>query len=145
MSESPIKVVINKQINGSVEKVYQAWTDPQLLKQWFGPDPSMTVPDAQVDLNVGGDYLIHMRAPESESDHIVSGTYEEIVPDRKLVFNWKWQDGVERTQVTVDFHAQGENKTLLTLTHRGFSQQEYADKHNQGWTGCLSCLSGYFN
>ena len=144
MNDSAIKVVINKQINGPVEKVFQAWTDPELIKQWFGPDPSMTVPDAKVNLTVGGEYLIHMRNPDTEADHIVGGTYEIIIPNEKLVFNWKWKDGVERTQVTVEFHPQEDNKTLVTLTHRGFSEQEFADKHNQGWSGCFTCLEQYF-
>ena len=63
-----------------------------------------------------------------------------IVPNEKIVFNWMWKDGVDKTQVTLEFQAKGEEQTLLTLTHRGFSQQEFADKHPMGWNGCLSNL-----
>ena len=85
-----------------------------------------------------------MHDPDSGSDHIVSGQYEEVVPNEKLVFNWKWKDGVDRTQVTIELRAQGNEETMVTLTHRGFSQQEFADKHNEGWSGCLVNLDRHF-
>ena len=144
MTESQIKLVLNKQINAPVEKVYEAWTNPQMIKQWFGPSPEMTSHNAQVDLKVGGGYSIHIKSPEDNSDHNVGGQYEEIVPNKKLVFSWKWEDGQETTQVTVEFQSESDNRTLLTLTHRGFSEQEFADKHNHGWTGCLTNLSAHY-
>lgn len=144
MTETEIKLMINKEILAPVEQVYSAWTNPSTMKQWFAPG-AMTVPNADVDLRVGGTYSIQMHDPESGNDHIVSGEYEEIVPNQKLVFNWMWKDGVDRTQVTVEFRPQGSDKTLVTLTHRGFSQQEFADKHNEGWNGCLVSLSTYFS
>ena len=144
MTKSEIKLVINKQINAPVEKVFQAWTNPDMIKQWFGPSPEMTAHKAEVDLNVGGEYLIHIKSPEDNSNHNVGGQYEQIIPNKKLVFNWKWEDGQERTQVTVDFHDEENNKTLITLTHRGFSEQEFADKHNLGWSGCLANLSNHY-
>ena len=144
MTESQVKLVLNKQINAPVAKVYEAWTNPQLIPKWFGPSPEMTAHAAEVDLKVGGQYSINIKSPEDSSNHNVGGQYEEIVPNKKLVFNWKWEDGEETTQVTVDFQSQGDNSTLLTLTHRGFGEQEFADKHNQGWTGCLANLSAHY-
>ncbi len=142
MSNSPIELSINKEIAAPVEAVFQAWTQPELMKQWFAPG-AMTVPNAEVDLTVGGNYLVHMHDAEENSDHIVSGTYEEIIPNEKIVFNWMWKDGVDRTQVIIELQAKGENHTLLTLTHRGFSQQEFADKHTMGWHGCLASLESH--
>ena len=104
----------------------------------------MTMPKVETDVRVGGGYLIHMHDPDSDADHIVSGQYEEVVPNQKLVFNWKWKDGVDRTQVTIELTDQGNDGTMVTLTHRGFSQQEFADKHNEGWGGCLNNLAKYF-
>lgn len=144
MDDSEIKLVINKHIQAPVEKVYAAWTDPEIMKQWFAPGEGMTAPKAETDPRVGGAYLIHMHDADSGSDHIVSGKYEEVVPNKKLVFDWKWKDGVDRTQVTIELKPQDNGGTLLTLTHRGFSQQEFADKHNEGWKGCLQNLARQF-
>ncbi len=143
MNSSEIKLVLQKEINAPVETVFDAWTKPELIRQWFAPGSVMRVENAEVDKQVGGNYLIHMHDPEEKSDHIVSGTYEEIVENEKLVFNWKWKDGVDRTQVTVEFSAVDSDKTTVTLTHKGFSQQEFADKHNQGWNGCLANLEKF--
>lgn len=143
MDQPEIKLVINKRIQAPVEKVYGAWTDPEQIKQWFGPGEGMSVPEAETDVRPGGKYLIHLFDPDAGSDHIVSGAYEEVVPNKKLVFNWMWKDGVDRTQVTIELHPHGDNETMLTLTHRGFSQQQFADKHNEGWSQCLVNLSRY--
>ena len=144
MDDSEIKLVINKSIQAPVDKVFAAWTNPETIKQWFGPGGGMTVPNVEMDLRTGGAYLIHLHDPDSGSDHIVSGEYEEVVPNEKLVFNWKWKDGVDRTQVTIELRPEDSGGTLLTLTHRGFSQQEFADKHNEGWSGCLESLARHF-
>jgi uncharacterized protein YndB with AHSA1/START domain len=141
MSDQAIEVIINKTINAPASTVFEAWTQPELIKRWFVPNDSMSIVNAEVNLAVGGNYLIHMKDHEKNSEHIVSGTYEEIIPNEKIVFNWMWKDGVDRTQVTIEINATTENETLLTLSHRGFSQQEFADNHNKGWTGCLATLS----
>lgn len=140
MANSPIELIMTKAINAPVATVFHAWTQAELIQQWFVPADIMVVKEAKIDLTVGGEYLIHMHNPEELSDHIVFGTYEEIIPNEKLVFNWAWKDGAERTQVTILLQEVNDNETLLTLTHRGFGQQEYADKHNMGWTGCLANL-----
>ena len=138
MKTDEIKLVINKEITAPVEAVYRAWTEPDLIKQWFVPDSSMTVPNIEVDARVGGRYLFHVCDPAENSDHIVSGEYEEVIKNKKLVFSWQWKDGIDQTHVTVELTARGNSQTLLTLTHQGFSQQEFADKHNSGWNACLA-------
>ena len=88
--------------------------------------------------------MIHLRDPDTGDDRIVSGSYEEVIENEKLVFNWMWQDGVDRSQVTIDFFEVNNRQTRITLTHRGFSQQEYRDKHHQGWNACMEGLAAYF-
>lgn len=142
MMDSNIELIITKAIKAPVDAVFKAWTMPELMQQWFAPG-DMTVKETRADLKVGGEYLVHMYDHDEMGDHIVSGTYEEIIPNEKLVFNWMWQGGVDRTQVAIEFQAKGDDETLITLTHRGFSQQDFADKHNEGWNGCLANLDTY--
>ena len=139
-----IEVVVTKEINAPVESVYAAWVTPDIMRRWFAPGNVMVVADAQVDLREGGEYLIHMHDPEEKSDHIVSGTYEEIVPNKKLAFNWMWKDGVDRSHVSIEFTEKEQGITMLTLRHVGFSQQDFADKHEMGWNGCLANLDKVF-
>ena len=63
-----------------VEKVFRAWTDPQALKQWFGPSNDSQILVSETDLKVGGRYRIVMQMPSGEQ-HRVGGVYREVVPD----------------------------------------------------------------
>ena len=139
-----LELTLSRTINATPEQVFEAWTTPAMMQHWFSPD-AMSVPEARVDLKVGGEYLIHMVDGDTGNDHIVSGTYEEIVPNRKLVFNWMWKDGVDRSRVTVEMTPEGEDRTRLTLTHQGFSQADFRDKHEEGWSSCLDKFKAMYD
>ena len=139
---------IKRTFRASREQVFQAWTNPEALKKWFGPTDDFTTLVAEVDLRVGGRYRIQMKAPNGE-DHTVVGTYREIQAPAKLVFTWSWEagggcggsegDGPLETLVTVELNEKGA-ETEVVLTHERFPNAESRDKHNEGWTGCLSRL-----
>ena len=71
------------------EAVYAAWTDPEKIVKWFGPD-SGPVEHAELDVRVGGRYSIAFRTENGEQHH-VSGVYREVVPNEKLSFTWAWR------------------------------------------------------
>ncbi|MCZ6798895.1 MAG: SRPBCC domain-containing protein [Nitrospirae bacterium] len=130
------------------EKVFEAWTNPEALKRWFGPSDDFSTPGAEVDLQVGGHFRIQMKAPNGE-EHTVGGVYREIQVPEKLVFTWSWEAGggcggsemdepIE-TLVTVEFSERG-NETEVILTHECFANADQRDKHNEGWSGCLARL-----
>ena len=60
------------------DKVYAAWTEPEHLKQWWGPEGFVS-PSAEIDLRVGGRYRAGMRAPDG-TEMAVVGEYTEITP-----------------------------------------------------------------
>ncbi len=75
-----------------------------------------------------------------------SGTYVEIVPDRRVVFTYGWERAeVEippgSTTVEIDLHAEGTDATRLRLVHRGLDELA-ADAHHGGWTHYLARLRG---
>ena len=131
-------ITINRRIAATVETVYQAWTDAEVIKRWMGPG-AVTVIDARADARTGGKYRIHMRSPEGE-DHIVNGEYEETVPNERLVFTWQWEGNDLQTTVRVEFKAVDNNHTELTLHHAGFPDADTRNHHEQGWNGCLDKL-----
>ena len=122
------------------EAVFNAWTDPGELTQWFGP-AGVRVRDVEVDLRPGGHYS--MMFTGSHGIHSVSGVYSEVKPPERLVFTWIWGDGeiagVEM-QVTIDFEETKDGGTLLTLTHERLPTPLAREHHEQGWVGCLDCL-----
>jgi uncharacterized protein YndB with AHSA1/START domain len=118
------------------EKVWRAWTEPQALKAWFGPEEIVEVPVAEIDLRVGGGFRVRMHAADGET-HEVSGTYLEIVPNRKLVFSWAWRSTPERaSRVTVRIEPDAAGCELVLL-HEQFFDEAARDGHSHGWTGAL--------
>ncbi len=135
-------LTLKRHLNAAPEKVYDAWTDPEKITQWFGPG-EIVVRQAETDARVGGAFRILMQSPDGE-DYDVSGIYREVVPNETLVFTWAWRSTPERESlVTVSIKPDGDG-SLLTLTHEQFFDETARDHHKQGWTGCLDKLENYF-
>ena len=74
------ELVLTRIINAPREKVFKAWTDPELLRKWFAPLP-YTTPVAETDVRPGGASLIVMRGPDGR-DFPNRGVYLEVVKKR---------------------------------------------------------------
>jgi uncharacterized protein YndB with AHSA1/START domain len=139
-SDKP-SLTITRWLPASPERCFRAWTDPQALMQWFGPG-EIEVLHAESDPRVGGRYRILARSPGGE-EHDVSGVFQEVVPNRKLVFTWAWGSMPEsQSLVTVEFVANG-SATTLTLTHAQFADEGARDRHHHGWSGSLDKLAAF--
>src|SRR5512146_2987020 len=77
-------LVLTRIIDAPREKVFRAWTEPELLKHWFAPRP-YTTPVVELDLRPGGANLIVMRDPQG-NDMPGRGVYLEVVKNERLVF-----------------------------------------------------------
>jgi uncharacterized protein YndB with AHSA1/START domain len=83
-TNASFELTLERLIDSPPEKVYRAWTEPELLKQWFTPRP-WTVASVTMDVRPGGASLIVMRGPEGQ-EFPNRGVYLEVVPNRKIVF-----------------------------------------------------------
>ncbi len=123
------------------ERVFEYWTEPELVAKWFGPG-DFDVPSSQLDLRPGGKWRTTIRSPEGKL-RSVSGVYSAIEPPRRLVFTWAWDDddGVRghETQVTVTLEPTP-GGTRLRLVQEDFQTREVRDRHNGGWTSSLNKL-----
>jgi uncharacterized protein YndB with AHSA1/START domain len=121
------------------QKVWRAWTDPQTLKRWFGPDDDGEVLLAEVDLRVGGRYRLQFQAPGGEL-HDVGGEYREVAPHQRLVFTWAWKSTPERESlVTLQFRPL-EGGTEFVFLQEQFFDVAARDGHAGGWTAALAKL-----
>jgi uncharacterized protein YndB with AHSA1/START domain len=138
-----IQLKLSRFIAAKREKVFQAWTRPALMQQWFCP-VDMSVARAEADPRVGGHYRVEMKKQSGEL-HTTYGVYREIIPGEKLVFTWGWE-GPDRheTQVTIELRDK-DNGTELVLIHERFADQESADHHAKGWRSCLENLAARIN
>ena len=134
-------LTLKRRLKAAPAAVYAAWTEPEKIAKWFGPEQIETL-RAQADARVGGGFRIVMRSPDGE-EHDVSGIYREVVPNEKLVFTWAWRSTPERESlVTVLIKPDGSG-SLLTLIHEHFFDETARDHHREGWTGCLDKLEHY--
>lgn len=87
-------LTLRRHLNARPETAYAAWTDPEKIVKWFGPDAG-PVEHADLDVRVGGSYTVIFRTEDGEQHH-VSGVYRDVVPNEKLVFTWAWRSTPER-------------------------------------------------
>lgn len=78
------ELVLERLIDASPEKLFRAWSEPELLKQWFCPKPWL-VSSAELDVRPGGSNLIVMRGPEGQ-EHPNRGIYLDVVKNERIVF-----------------------------------------------------------
>lgn len=135
-------LVLKHTFDAPIERVYEAWTDPDILSQWFLGDDCTSCKVFEADGRVNGRYDFMMTHENGEA-YRVRGLYHEVEPNRKLVFSWAWDHEPEReSRVMIEFVDQA-GKTLLTLTHTRLADQQSLDNHLKGWTGCLRHLESW--
>ena len=138
---------LTRLINAPREKVYRAWTEPELLKQWFAPQP-WTTPRVELDVRPGGGNVIVMRGPDGQEfpNH---GVYLEVVKNERLVFTDAYADGWEPSQkpfmtVILTFEDEG-GKTRYTARVRHWTVEDRQTHENmgfhQGWGLCADQLA----
>ena len=140
------ELVISRVINAPRERVYQAWTDPVLLKQWFAPKP-WTTPVAETDVRPGGATLIVMRGPDG-NEFPNRGVYLEVVPNERLVFTDAYSRAWEPSEkpfmtVIVTFENQnGKTKYTARVRHWSVADREAHEKmgFHSGWGRCTDQL-----
>lgn len=152
--EQPVSgLAITRTVDAPREKVWVAWTDPELLRRWHGPK-HFTAPVIELDLRYGGKYLFCMRSAEGK-DYWSTGTYREIVPNEKLVCTDSFADA-QGNVVPGSYYGMGEDfpiemlvtvtfeddagRTKMTLLHEGMPGGEMGEMAKQGWNESLDKL-----
>lgn len=144
------QLVIERVIHASPERVFDAFTDPTQLTQWWWPN-GFTCPAAEVDLRVGGGYRLAMEWPgsipaEAQFSHHMGGEYFEIDRPHRLVMSGRAvndeQGEIFATLIEVTFapHAEG---TALTVRQSYFEPMPPAQAMagaEQGWNEQLDKL-----
>ena len=135
---------VKRFINAPRARVYAAWTDVAQLKEWWGPEGVRTR-SLVADVRVGGKYRWDVANQEGE-EISVFGEYRELIPGKKIVFTWKWDnDDVWKNHnsiVTVEL-SDRDGGTELLLKHEQLPNEESRDRHNEGWNSVLEKLETF--
>jgi uncharacterized protein YndB with AHSA1/START domain len=142
------ELVLTRIIDAPPEKLFRAWTDPEIIKQWFVPRP-WTISEVKTDLRVGGSSLVVMKDPDGK-EYPNPGIYLEIVPNQKLVvtdaYTSAWQPSAKPFMTAIiTFEDIGGGKTKYTARalHWTKEDRETHEKmgFHQGWGICADQLA----
>lgn len=143
-TSADLDLVITQIFDAPRRLVFKAWTEPDRVARWWGPQ-GFTTQYCEMDIRPGGGYRFCMRSPQGV-DHWKRGVYREIVEPERIVFTFAWEDADGRpghqTLITVTFEEQGA-KTRLTLRQAVFDTLARRDEHRIGWTSCLQRFAEY--
>jgi len=117
------ELVVTRTFNAPARILFEAWTKPELMKQWWAPK-SIGVPllSCEMDVRVGGTYRLEFGHDASESMAFV-GKYLDVLPPSRLV--WTNEEGEDGAVTTVTFEEM-DGKTLLTV-HELYPSREALD------------------
>ncbi len=153
----PIKEIeFERTYNAPIEAVWRAWTHPEQLKRWWGPD-NVTIPECEIDLRVGGRVYIVMEAGEAMGPYKgtrwpMEGKYSIVEVNSKLAYSVKaWTVGQEETteidQQTelsmVDVDGNTRIKLKATINKTGPDAMMAVDGMEMGFNQQLDKLSRF--
>lgn len=149
MTSNPVsdrELVLSRLIDAPREKVYRAWTDAVILKQWFAPKPWST-PHAELDVRPGGANLVVMSDPDG-NEFPNRGVYLEVVPNRKLVITdaysaaWEPSEKPFFTAVLTFEDEGGKTRYTARALHWTVEDKETHEKmgFHEGWGQCADQL-----
>lgn len=141
-------LVLTRQFHAPIARVFAAWTQPELLAQWFGPE-NFTVINTTIDCCVGGQYEITIETPDkTQIKHW--GEYVAVDAPNQLIFTWVLENQdcqgsagqCATTLVELNFSEQN-GVTELVLKHEKLPGQTASDGHRFGWLSSFECLAAH--
>ena len=133
--KSERELVITRIFDAPSRLVFEAWTTPELFKQWWVPKSSgATLLSCEQDVRVGGSYRLEFAHPTAETPMAFFGRYLEVVPNARLV--WTNEESEDGAVTTVTFEEK-DGKTLLVL-HERYPSKEALDEVLTGMESGMS-------
>jgi uncharacterized protein YndB with AHSA1/START domain len=132
-------LIVTRLIHAPREKVYQAWTDPSLITQWFTPPPWKTT-RAEFDLRPGGTTLVVMCSPDGKESPN-RGVFLEVIPNQRLVFTnaytsaWEPSEKPFMTVILTFDDESGSTRYTARVRHWTIADREAHEAmgFHQGW------------
>ena len=148
------ELVLERVFDAPREEVFQAWTEPERMKHWFGPK-TFTTPVCDIDLRKDGGFHLAMQSPEGKN-YWVKGAYREIAEPERIVYADYFSDeeghvvppedyGMSpewprETLVTVTFEEDENQNTRMTMRSNVPDIKE-AEMAEQGWNESFDKLA----
>src|SRR5579863_2610796 len=137
--DTGLSLELTRVIKAPRERVFDAWTRPATIRQWFGPE-GFTTPSVTTDPKSGGAYEINMEGPAlSPGEPIrrssVTGMYTKVNPFDLLQFTWSASWSPDEVSLVTIHLRDVDGGTEIRLVHERFASENSCKGHTQGWSG----------
>ena len=154
-------VVVSRTFPVSPEQAWRAWSEADLVRQWWGPT-GFSCPVADVDLRVGGRTLVAMRAPAEFGGGDMYGTwsYTEVVPHTRIAYVYNFADADGNRLLPADlglppgipddvnhlvtFEDAGDGRTMMTVVEYGYTLKDARDLSQVELEQCVDKMAAIF-
>jgi uncharacterized protein YndB with AHSA1/START domain len=132
--KSDRELVVTRTFDGPARIVFEAWTRPELFKQWWVPKSmGVVLRSCEMDARTGGRYRL-VFGHDGSDPAAFFGRYVEVVPHSRLV--WTNEEGGDAAQVTTVTFEERAGKTLLVM-HELYPSKEALDAAGTGAADAL--------
>ena len=148
-------ILIERVFDAPLAQIWQAWSDPQQFKRWWGVR-AFTTPVVEIDFRLGGKYLYCMRSADGQ-DIWGTGVYREIIDQQRIVFSDSFADAQgnpvsgdyygmgndfpDDLEISVTLEDIGNGRTRQTLEHIGMPAGELAEMTTASWNESFDKLA----
>ncbi|OUR80369.1 hypothetical protein A9Q83_01330 [Alphaproteobacteria bacterium 46_93_T64] len=142
-------IVVEGYFPASPERVFNAWTDPDIIIKWFGTAPN-SLHSAKIDLHLGGVWEF-IKSKDDAKTIGFEGQYQEIKPGEQLIYSWCHvithadgeRDASPYSRVEVNFKAKGKG-TYVQLIHSAVRSEDARLGIGGGWNASFGSLLDVF-
>ena len=153
-----LDMTLTRELDAPVERVWRAWTEPEQVKRWWGPE-GFTAPLAEMDTREGGQSLVCMRAPADwgGQDFYNTWTYSVVVPRERLEYVMAFTDAERKPVSPVDlglpagipdavphrvtFEAIANGRTRVTVVESGYAAPDVVEISRAGMSQCFDKMA----
>jgi len=137
-------VLVERTFSADRDRVFNAWTDTNELKNWFFPEEGYTVLFAEINLRKNTRYRIAMK-DKGGNTQLFGGIIKELIVPEKLSYTWAANGGgtqQEKTLVSIDFTDKG-GQTEVKLIHENFTDEQTRENYEKLWNSMFDQLAKY--
>ena len=139
MTEVP-ELRIERTFDAPAERVYDAWTNPEVMRRWYHCGPDWATPEVEVDLRVGGRFRVVMRKPDG-SEVELSGEYTGIDRPHLLAMTCTFSDDPSGAEQSIELSfSETAGSTTVVLVNSRIPSEARNDAQRWGWGRCLDEL-----
>ena len=147
MENTQQSIHASKTFKANVSDLYDAWINPDKLKEWWQPAGNRLV-NVENNVRDGGEIVYEFSDAEGKRTLLINGQYKEVKPAQRLVYSWDWQvPGSEhlsdnRFELTVEFSGD-ENGSSIQVTQTNEEENESIHPKEKGWEDELERLNEF--